>query len=56
MAPSRKPKSEKCIEDGRFSYPPDLQEKVDAYRRARGLSALIQDAIRRAPWPEEEKV
>ena len=39
---------------GRFSYPPDLQEKVDAYRRARKLSPLIQDAIRRAPWPPEE--
>jgi len=39
---------------GRFSYPPDLQEKVDAYRRARKLSPLIQDAIRRAPWPPGE--
>lgn len=54
MAPPSKLAAEKCIEDGRFSYPPDLQEKVDAYRQARKLSALIQDAIRRAPWPPEE--
>ena len=47
-------RAERCIKDGRFSYPPDLQEKVDAYRRARKLSQLIQDAIRRAPWPEEK--
>jgi hypothetical protein len=40
-------RAERCIKDGRFSYPPDLQEKVDAYRRARKLSPLIQDAIRR---------
>lgn len=52
MAPFRKPKSEKCIEDGRFCYPPDLAAKVNAYRRVRKLSALIQDAIRAAPWPE----
>ena len=56
MAPPSKLAAEKCIEDGRFSYPPDLQDKVDAYRRARKLSPLIQDAIRRAPWPLEEKV
>lgn len=54
MAPPSKLASEKSIEDGRFCYPPDLAAKVDAYRRARKLSALIQDAIRRAPWPEEE--
>lgn len=55
MAPPTKLAAERCIKDGRFSYPPDLQEKVDAYRRARKLSPLIQDAIRRAPWPPEEK-
>ena len=54
MAPPTKHAGEKCIDDGRFCYPPDLQEKVDAYRRARKLSPLIQDAIRRAPWPPEE--
>jgi len=37
---------------GRFCYPPDIADKVDAYRQARMLSALIQDAIRAAPWPE----
>ena len=47
-------RAERCIKDGRFSYPPDLQEKVAAYRRARKLSPLIQDAIRRAPWPPGE--
>jgi len=55
MAPPTKLAAERCAKDGRFSYPPDLQEKVAAYRRARKLSALIQDAIRRAPWPPEEK-
>ena len=54
MAPPTKPAEDKCIEDGRFSYPPDLAAKVAAYRQARQLSALIQDAIRRAPWPEEK--
>ena len=54
MAPPTKLAAERCAKDGRFCYPPDLQEKVDAHRRARGLSALIQDAIRRAPWPPEE--
>ena len=54
MAPRTKLAAERGIKDGRFSYPPDLQEQVDAYRRARMLSALIQDAIRRAPWPPEE--
>lgn len=54
MAPPAKLAGEKCIEDGRFCYPPDLKEKVAAYRRARKLSPLIQDAIRRAPWPEEK--
>ena len=53
MAPRTKLAAERCAKDGRFSYPPDLQEKVDAYRRARKLSALIQDAIRRAPGAEE---
>jgi len=51
MAPPVKLAAERAIKAGRFSYPPDLQEKVDAYRRARKLSALIQDAIRAAPWP-----
>ena len=54
MAPPTKLAVERCAKDGRFSYPPDLAAKVDAYRRARKLSALIQDAIRRAPWPPEE--
>ena len=52
MAPPTKLATERAIKTGRFSYQPDLAEKVDAYRRARKLSALIQDAIRRAPWPE----
>ena len=54
MAPPTKPPENRAIKTGRFSFPPGLQEKVDAYRRARKLSALIQDAIRRAPWPPEE--
>ena len=54
MAPPTKRAAERCAKDGRFSYPPDLQEKVAAYRRARKLSPLIQDAIRRAPWPLEK--
>ncbi len=37
MAPPTKLAAERCAKDGRFSYPPDLQEKVDAYRRARKL-------------------
>ena len=53
MAPPSKPADERCINTGRFCYPPDLAAKVAAYRRARKLSALIQDAIRRAPWPAE---
>ena len=56
MAPPTKLAAERCAKDGRFSYPPDLQEKVAAYRRARKLSPLIQDAIRRAPWPLEKLV
>lgn len=35
MATPTKLAAEKCIDDGRFCYPPDLKEKVDAYRRAR---------------------
>ena len=54
MAPPTKLAAERCAKDGRFSYPPDLAAKGDAYRRARKLSPLIQDAIRRAPWPPEE--
>jgi hypothetical protein len=51
MAPPSKPAVERCAKDGRFCYPPDLAAKVAAYRRARKLSGLIQEAIRRAPWP-----
>ena len=53
MAPPTKRAEERVIKDGRFAYPPDLALKVAAYRRARKLSPLIQDAIRRAPWPPE---
>ena len=53
MAPPTKLAAERCAKDGRFSYPPDLAPKVDAFRQARKLSVLIQDTIRRAPWPPE---
>lgn len=54
MAPPTKLAAERCAKDGRFSYPPELAPKVEAYRRARKLSPLIQDAIRHAPWPPVE--
>mgnify|MGYP007112165821 CR=1 FL=1 len=49
MAPRTKLAAERCAKDGRFSYPPDLQEKVAAYRRARKLSPVPYTPLTPAP-------